>query len=136
MGMLHQTSWLLHWSLVFSFTAEHTNGMFAALLADRQNFGDSYLNVIELRSQHLMRHMVAAFLLGRSNYQPRVQANKSRVQLSSLQSNALETIALPLIIREKDSYSDSFTQFTEALLENFEFEDAIALADQMKVEAS
>lgn len=136
MGMLHQTSWLLHWSLVFSFTAEHTNGMFAALLADRQNFGDSYLNVIELRSQHLMRHMVAAFLLGRSNYQPRVQANKSRVQLSSLQSNALETIALPLIIREKESYSDSFTQFTEALLENFEFEDAIALADQMKVEAS
>ena len=53
--------------------------MFAALLADRVNFGDSYLNVIELRSQHLMRHMIAAFLLGRSNYQPRVQANKSRV---------------------------------------------------------
>ena len=50
MGMLHQTSWLLHWSLVFSFTAEHTNGMFAAMLADRQNFGDGYLNVIELRS--------------------------------------------------------------------------------------
>lgn len=50
MGMLHQTSWLLHWSLVFSFTAKHTNGMFAALLADRQNFGETFLNVIELRS--------------------------------------------------------------------------------------
>jgi translation initiation factor 3 subunit E len=84
MGMLHQTSWLLHWSLVFSFTAEHTNGMFAALLADRMNFGDNFLNVIELRSQHLMRHMVGAFLLGRSNYQPRPQANKSRVQLTLL----------------------------------------------------
>lgn len=71
MGMLHNTSWLLHWSLVFSFTATHTNGMFAALLADRTNFGDVYLNVVELRSQHLLRHMVAAFLLGRSNYQPR-----------------------------------------------------------------
>ena len=129
MGMLHQTSWLLHWSLVFSFTAKHTNGMFAALLADRQNFGDNYLNVIELRSQHLMRHMVAAFLLGRSNYQPRPQANKSRVQLSILQNNALETIALPVILREKSSYSDSFTQFTEALFEDFDIERAIELAD-------
>ena len=68
MDMLHQTSWLLYWSLVFSFTAKGTNGMFAALLADKQNFGEQYLNVIQLRSQHLMRHMVAAFLLGRSNY--------------------------------------------------------------------
>ena len=40
MGMLHQTSWLLHWILVFSFTAEHTNGMFAALLADKLNYGE------------------------------------------------------------------------------------------------
>jgi len=110
--------------------------MFAALLADRQNFGDNYLNVIELRSQHLMRHMVAAFLLGRSNYQPRPQANKSRVQLSILQNNALETIALPVILREKSSYSDSFTQFTEALFEDFDIERAIELADQMKQEAS
>lgn len=53
--------------------------MFAALLADKINFGETYLNVIELRSQHLMRHMVASFLLGRSNYQPRPQASKSRV---------------------------------------------------------
>ncbi len=135
MGMLHQTSWLLHWALVFSFTAKHTNGMFAAMLADRSNYQDNYLNVIELRSQHLMRHMVAAFLLGRSNYQPDVQTSKSRVQISALQSNALETIALPMILREKRNYSDSFTKFTETLFEDFEFEDAIALADQMRDEA-
>lgn len=83
--------------------------MFAALLADRQNFGDAYLNVIQLRSHHLMRHMVAAFLLGRSNYQPRPQAKASRVQLSLLKTDALETIALPIILREKAKYSDSFT---------------------------
>ena len=35
MEMLNQTSWLLYWSLVFSFTAKGTNGMFAALLADK-----------------------------------------------------------------------------------------------------
>ena len=41
-----------------------------------------------------------------------------------------------MILREKEAYSDSFTQFTEALFEDFAFEDAIALADQMKQEAS
>ena len=50
-----------------------------------------------------------------------------------LQNDALEKIALPMILREKDSYSDSFTQFTEALFEDFDFEEAIALADQMQV---
>ena len=83
-----------------------------------------------------MRHMVAAFLLGRSNYQPRPSANKSRVQLSLLKNNALETIALPLILREKDTYSDSFTLFTEALFEDFDFDEAIRLADQIKIDAS
>lgn len=39
-------------------------------------------------------------------------------------------------MREKDAYSDSFTQFTEALFEEFDFQQAIALADQMKTEAS
>lgn len=65
--LLHYTSWLLHWCLIFSLTAERSNGLFAALLADRSNFGDAYLNVVQLRSPHLMRHMVASFLLGRSN---------------------------------------------------------------------
>lgn len=70
MQMLHQNQWLLHWVLVFSFTAERSNGLFAAMLADTANFGETYLNVIALRNQHLMRHMVAGFLLGRSQYQP------------------------------------------------------------------
>lgn len=37
---------------------------------------------------------------------------------------------------DKDIYSDSFTQFTEALLNDFAFDEAIALADQLKQEAS
>ena len=51
------------------------------------------------------------------------------MQLSLLKNDAMETIALPMILREKEAYSDSFTQFTEALFEDFAFEDAIALAD-------
>jgi len=67
MAMLHQTSWLLHWCLVYSFAGEKSNGLFAALLSDKTNFGEAYLNVIQLRSPNLMRHMVASFLLGRSS---------------------------------------------------------------------
>ena len=109
MGMLHQTSFLLHWSLIYSFASETTNGMFAALLADRTNFGDAYQNVIELRYQHLMRHMVAAFLLGRSTYQPELKQFKTKIHVPTLQNDALERIALPMILREKGAYSDSFT---------------------------
>ena len=135
MDMLHQTSWLLYWSLVFSFTAKGTNGMFAALLADKQNFGEQYLNVIQLRSQHLMRHMVAAFLLGRSNYQPQPKAQLTKKEIHPLPVNALPKIALPIIVQEKEIYSDSFTQFTEALFEEFDFDLAIELADKMADEA-
>jgi hypothetical protein len=109
--------------------------MFAALLADKQNFGEAYINVIELRSQHLMRHMVAAFLLGRSTYQPELKPHKTKIPVPVLQNDVLEKLALPIILREKDAYSDSFTQFTEALCADFDFEEAIKLADRMHTEA-
>jgi hypothetical protein len=109
--------------------------MFAALLADKQNFGEQYLNVIQLRSQHLMRHMVAAFLLGRSNYQPQPKAQLTKKEIHPLPVNALPKIALPIIVQEKEIYSDSFTQFTEALFEEFDFDLAIELADKMADEA-
>lgn len=67
MDMLHQSSWLLHWCAVHSFSAEKSNGLFAALLADRANFGDAYINVIQLKNPNLMRHMISSFLLGRSS---------------------------------------------------------------------
>lgn len=79
MALLHQTSWLLHWCAVFSFSAEKSNGLFAALLADRSNFGDAYLNVIQLKYPSLLRHMIASFLLGRSQgYQPQPTTQTSR----------------------------------------------------------
>lgn len=81
-----------------------------------------------------MRHMVASFLLGRSEYQP--QSDTQRTQtIAKLQRNALPMIGLPIIIAEKDNYSDSFTQFTEALFEEFNFEEAIRLAEQLTLDA-
>jgi len=42
---------------------------------------------------------------------------------------------LPIILSEKSVYSDSFTQFTEALFEDFDFERAIKLANALANEA-
>jgi len=81
-----------------------------------------------------MRHMVAGFLLGRSQYQPQPQQSKT-VQISSLNRDALPQIALPVIQNEKSVYSDSFTQFTEALFEDFDFDRACELADALAKEA-
>lgn len=137
MDMLHQTSWLLHWCAVFSFSAEKSNGLFAALLADRANFGDAYLNVIQLKNPNLMRHMISSFLLGRSQYQPQPQASAqtSRTQISSLPKNTLEQIALPIVLAEQDVYSDSFTRFLVALLEDYDFDEALKCAKELKIEA-
>lgn len=39
------------------------------------------------------------------------------------------------MLAEKEVYSDSFTQFTEALFEEFDFEQAIELAEKLYKEA-
>lgn len=49
--------------------------------------------------------------------------------------DALPQIALPIILREKANYSDSFTLFTEALFEDFDFDRACELADALAKEA-
>lgn len=35
------------------------------MLSDRSSYGQHFLNVIMIKSHHLMRHMVAAFLIER-----------------------------------------------------------------------
>ncbi len=57
------------------------------------------------------------------------------MNISSLNRDALPQIALPIIQSEKAVYSDSFTQFTEALFEDFDFDKACELADAMVKEA-
>ena len=71
-----------------------------------------------------MRYMVASFLLGRSEYQPAPDNSRSLV-IAKLPRNALPSIGLPIVLQEKEAYSDGFTKFTEALFEDFDFEQAI-----------
>jgi hypothetical protein len=52
-----------------------------------------------------------------------------------LQKDALETIGMPVILAENDVYSDSFTKFAIALLEDYDFEQALHFAQELTVEA-
>lgn len=135
MAMLHQTSWLLHWCAVYSFSADKSNGLFAALLADRANFGDAYLNVIQIKYPNLMRHMIASFLLGRSNATTQSNQQNSKITIAPLQKDALEAIALPIVQSEHECYSDAFTKFTIALFDDYDFEEAFKQAKELKKEA-
>ena len=47
----------------------------------------------------------------------------------------LNDIVLPTILQEKDNYSDSFTQFVEALYESFDFDKAASLVKEIAKEA-
>jgi len=79
--------------------------------------------VIQLRSPNLMRHMVASFLLGRSgSYQQPLTQTKHNI--SPLAKDSLLTVALPIILAEQDVYSDNFTKFTAALLDEYDFDAA------------
>lgn len=42
---------------------------------------------------------------------------------------------MPIISAEQEQYSDSFTKFSVALFENYDFEDALKHAKEMKIEA-
>jgi len=79
--------------------------------------------------------MISAFLLGRSSYQPQPNPQSNKTHIASLAKDSLPRIALPIILSEKSQYSDSFTQFVEALFEDFDFDKALELADKMANEA-
>lgn len=101
---MNHKAWILHQVLVYSFTQKNTD-LFADILTDKAVYGSAFLNIIQIKSQHLLRHFIASLLLSKNN------------------DDLIDT-ALPVIITEKDKYSDSYTQFVEALYEDFDFEKA------------
>ncbi|CDW72405.1 UNKNOWN [Stylonychia lemnae] len=113
-SMSHK-AWLLHQILVYSFSNNYTD-LFADILTNRAVYGTVFLNIIQIKSQYLLRYLVASLLLKR--------------EVDEL----LET-ALPIILQEKDQYSDVFTEFIEALYEDFDFDRAQSLVQKIAEEA-
>jgi hypothetical protein len=52
-----------------------------------------------------------------------------------LQKDALESVGMPIILAEHDVYSDSFTKFAVALLDDYDFESALHFASELAKEA-
>jgi hypothetical protein len=78
--------------------------------------------------------MVASFLLGRStSYQQPPQSTNRNI--SALPKDSLISIALPIILAEQDVYSDNFTKFTTALLDEYDFEAAREFANLLLKDA-
>lgn len=46
---MNQKIWLLHWILVYSFTTKNES-LFASLVTDNTNYGQSFLNIVEIKS--------------------------------------------------------------------------------------
>ena len=121
-------SWMLHWLLVYSFTAKDlTNaGLFATIIANTQAYGHHFLNVIQMRSQSLLRYMIASFLLARGQPNHKYQINK----------NALEDLALPLALQDCQGRPDSFSSFLKAIYEDYDLDKAIESVETMTKEAN
>lgn len=71
-----------------------------------------------MQSPFLLRHLIASLLIDRHQLE-----------------NAIQDTCLSVVQQEKASYSDSFTQFVEALYEEFDFDKAFELIPKMKSEA-
>jgi hypothetical protein len=56
-------------------------------------------------------------------------------QKHTINKNALQSIALPIIQEEKEIYSDNFTQFLETLFQEYDFDRALELALQLEKDA-
>jgi len=118
--------WLVHWILVYSFTAKDlTNtGLFATILADNQLYGHNYLNVIQMRSQSLQKYLIASFILARGQPNQRYQINR----------NALEQIALPMAMEDNHNVEkdlDAFSGFVKAIYEDYNIEKALEMVEKM-----
>jgi hypothetical protein len=115
-------SWLLHWLLVYCFTQkESTNTcLFATLLSDTATHGSTFLAVVQMRTQFLLRYMVASFILARGQQNQKYQINR----------DALERIALPISLDFLQSgSSDVFAQFLQSIYEDFDLDRAAELAN-------
>lgn len=123
---MNHKAWLLHQILVYSFTndakkqptadQQPTTDLFAEILIDRVVYGQAFLNLLQIKCQYLLRYLIASLLLSK-NFE------------------ALQNVVLPMVLSEKAKYSDCFTQFVEALYEDFDFKKATELAHQIGKES-
>lgn len=112
---MNHKAWILHQVLIYSFTntsKSNSVSLFGQILADKTPIGQGYLNIVQIKCQYLLRYFISSLLL-------------------SGNCEALADTVLPVLQQEKSKYSDVFTQFIEALYDQFDFPAALALAKEL-----
>lgn len=85
------------------------------MLTDKQHHNHHFLNIIAIQSPYMISYLVAALLKHR-------------------RSEALQTIALSLVMEEQEACSNALTQFVVALYNDFNFDKALTLAKKIEDE--
>lgn len=97
---MNHKAWIIHQILIYSFANTHPDkrgvGLFSQILVDRSTIGQSYLNIIQIKCHHLIRHLISSLLLS-GNF------------------DSISEVVLPVVQQEKSKYSDVFTNFVETL---------------------
>ena len=117
-------TWILHWLLVYSFTAKDLSnqGIFATILTQDLNGSNKFLDVIQMKSNGLAKYMIASFILARGQPNTKYQVPQ----------NSLENIALPTaLINVKEGNADVFSLFLQAIYEDYDLDRAIQLVEEM-----
>mmetsp|Transcript_25696 Transcript_25696/g.22710 ORF Transcript_25696/g.22710 Transcript_25696/m.22710 type:complete len:205 (-) Transcript_25696:214-828(-) len=108
---------LAHTALMHYFTEKYTEEGLDSFID--LCLRESYISAIQVGAPHLVRYLLAAFVLQKSS--PKFDLNK----LTNL---------LPSISEQVCKYNDSLSKFLKALLEDFDFKTAHKLIQNFKTE--
>ena len=123
---VNQKAWVIHQVMVYSFTSKQPNAvsLFAQLFTDRTllpdkstTIGQSYLNVVQVKCQYMLRYLIASLLMS-GNFE------------------TLQDHILPAVVQEKGKYTDVSTSFLQNLYEEFDFQTALKLSKDFGKAAS
>jgi hypothetical protein len=112
--------------MVYSFTSKQPNAvaLFAQLFTDKTllpdktgTIGQSYLNVVQVKCQYLLRYLIASLVIS-GNFE------------------TLQEHILPAVVQEKGKYSDISTNFLQTLFEDFDFPAALKASKDLGKAAS
>ena len=123
---LQLVTWMLHWMLVYSFTATDVSNtcLFATILTEQSTYGNLFLDIIQKRPNSLIKFMISAILLAGSK-----SNQKHQIQVDSLQK-----LAIP-IVNETIGLDDSFSRFVRAVYRDVDFDQAAKIAVEMEADA-
>lgn len=101
---LQQRTWLAHWSLFIFWNLDNGRKQMIDFLSQ-----DKMLNTIQTTCQHLLRYLVASFVISKGDYRNARSMMKDLVRV---------------LVTERDSYKDPVTELLVTLFDDYDFDAA------------